>query len=276
MDELRHWLTAPNAEIRLDKAALQIAAIEYPHLSEEPERAAAFLEILDSHARELGALTAGVEGQKWVRAAGEYLFTNLGFTGNEADYYSPSNSCLNDVLLTRTGIPITLAVVYLEVARRLGRPVAGIGLPGHFLVRFDDGEYSTYVDCFHGGRLLTAGECRALALEVARVDIANNPAALEPVSARSIAIRMLHNLRYAYLRASNAAKAVQALDLLIEAEPGHVALLRERGDLLTYLGRPAAALADWERYLRLAPTADDRDAVRERASLLRRSLRSLN
>ena len=89
--------------------------------------------------------------------ANEYLFGDLGFRGNEIDYNDPRNSCLNYVLDRRTGIPIALSVVYIEVARRLGQPVSGVGLPGHFIVEYNDGEFATYIDPFHSGKLLTTG-----------------------------------------------------------------------------------------------------------------------
>ncbi|MEZ5401852.1 MAG: transglutaminase-like domain-containing protein [Bryobacteraceae bacterium] len=276
VDELRQFLRPSNSSIPLDIAALWVAAVEYPDLTEESRRAP-FLELLDSHARELGEITAGCsDGEAWVRTANSYLFENLGFAGNQDDYYAAANSCLNDVLMTRTGLPITLAVVFMEIARRLGKRADGIGLPGHFVVLFEDGDYRTFVDCFHGGRLLDAGDCHALALEVAGVDITHNPGALEPIPPRNIVFRMLHNLRNAYHRASQPAKAVRVLDLLIEAEPAAATLVRERGDVLAHLGRHAAALADWERYLKLVPNAPDAAAVRHRADAVRRSLRSLN
>jgi len=92
----------------------------------------------------------------WGGAANLYLSHELKFTGNKTDYYAPANSCLNEVLTRKTGIPITLSVVYLEIARRLGKPLFGIGFPGHFLLQYDDGAYSTYIDPFRGGRLLAS------------------------------------------------------------------------------------------------------------------------
>ena len=96
---------------------------------------------------------------EFVRIANEYLFEELGFRGNDTDYYDPGNSCLDVVLDRRTGIPITLSVVYIEVARRLAGPFSGIGLPGHFVVQYSDSEYSTYIDPFHAGKLLTEDDC---------------------------------------------------------------------------------------------------------------------
>src|ERR1700677_2040410 len=146
-------------EGRLDVAALEIASIETPDLDPEP-----FLGVLDRIASGLAArLPASADGREFVRVANDHLFGDLGFRGNEIDYNDPRNSCLNYVLDRRTGIPIALSVVYIEVARRLGRPVSGVGLPGHFIVQYNDGEFESYIDPFHSGKLLSAEECREVA-----------------------------------------------------------------------------------------------------------------
>jgi len=135
----------------LDAAALEMAAIERPDLDPAP-----YLDTLDQLASEIATrLGRGHDGPKFVRVANQYLFEELSFRGNESEYYDPRNSCLDAVLDRRTGIPITLSVIFIEVARRLGQPVTGIGLPGHFIVQYDDGKYSTFADPFHGGKLLT-------------------------------------------------------------------------------------------------------------------------
>jgi regulator of sirC expression with transglutaminase-like and TPR domain len=224
-------LLAGEESVLLDVAALELASVEYPGLNTGP-----FLDLLDSYARELGErLDEDSSGQEFVEAARLYLFEELGFQGNQQDYYHPSNSCLNDVLTDRTGLPITLAVVFMEVARRLGRKVNGIGLPGHFLVQYEDTDYSAYLDPFHGGRFLSLQQCRELALEAARVDIFQAPQYLTPVSRRHIVVRMLNNLRNAYARRQEARKSIEVLNLLLEAEPGASQLHQERERWRHYL-----------------------------------------
>ena len=123
MRELSDILAGRATSLHLDEAALLLATLEFPGLDPGPS-----LRILDSHAAELDARLRN--GAGFVTAAKGYLFDELGFTGAaSADYYNPSNSCLNEVLRLKTGIPITLSVVYLEIARRLGQPVFGIGFP---------------------------------------------------------------------------------------------------------------------------------------------------
>src|SRR5260370_8835490 len=116
---------------------------------------------------ELADAASGLMGAEFVASVNTFLFEEIGFRGNAQNYYDARNSCLNWVLDQRTGIPITLALVYIEIARRLRRPVFGIGLPGHFVVQFDDGKYSTYLDPFNGGKLLNEKDCRELARSAA-------------------------------------------------------------------------------------------------------------
>ena len=177
------------------------------------------------------------------------------------------------MLTRRVGIPITLCVVYMEIARRLGKPVHGIGLPGHFLVVYDDGDFGTYIDPFHAGRLLTAEECRELAQQAAGIDIETNPQFLQPVSKRYILIRMLNNLRGVYVRLGEPAKIVAVLDLLVEAFPAAAEERRQRGLLNLELHRFADAKMDLEMYLRLAPEAYDRAAIEQHLSELTRRMR---
>ncbi|MBM3814180.1 MAG: hypothetical protein FJW20_21350 [Acidimicrobiia bacterium] len=228
MDRLRKLVIGGDETVPLDVAALELASIEFPGLEPEP-----FLELLDSYATELAERVS--DGEEFVEAARQYLFDELGFCGNQADYYHPRNSCLNEVLVHRAGLPITLSVVYMELARRLGRNVAGIGLPGHFLVRYSESGSTAYIDPFHGGRILSVSQCRDLALEVARIDIDQAPASLEPVTRRHIVVRMLNNLRNAYQRTRQISRAIAVLDLLIEADPTAASLRQETDQLRRYL-----------------------------------------
>jgi regulator of sirC expression with transglutaminase-like and TPR domain len=257
MQELRELLAGTAGEVPLDVAALQIATIEYPEVSVEP-----FLILLDSYATEAAEYVDGsLEGEDFVVALNSYLFDELGFHGNTTDYYSAANSCLNEVLTKRTGIPITLSLVYMEIGRRLGRRIEGIGLPGHFVVRYSDAEFETFIDPFNGGKLLDVSDCINLALDASGLDISGDAGALRPVSNRHIAIRMLNNLRAVYFRVQNVKKAVRVLDLLIGANPRSAEEYKQRGMLLAQLGDYAAAARDFEQYLDLAPITTDRDQI---------------
>lgn len=186
---------------RLDIAALELARIEFPMLD------------LDGPLDELDRLAAGVEGG----SAAEWLahFRSLGFRGNEVNYYDPLNSCLNAVLERRTGIPITLSVVYAEVARRRGRPLDYIGLPGHFML----GDGKRLIDAFHG-RIYTREQAARLVRELSGVDVATTPEAFLPIAPQAVIARMLNNLRGVYLARSHYGKAAQVLELLRLATGG--------------------------------------------------------
>ena len=145
----------------LDLAAAQLAGIEIPDFDPAPVIAQ-----LDSLAQQLdAACPRGASGKQFVAAANRLFFETLGYTGNQADYYDPRNSFLHQVLDRRSGMPITLSVIYMEVARRAGRAVHGIGLPGHFIVQYSDADWSAFIDPFHGGRLLTRRDCEQLVRE---------------------------------------------------------------------------------------------------------------
>jgi regulator of sirC expression with transglutaminase-like and TPR domain len=272
VDGLLELIAGRDADVPLDRAALELARIEFPELDAE-----AFVSLLDSYATELSARLGGArDGVTYVSEANRYLFEELGFRGNTNDYYDPRNSCLNEVLTVRTGIPITLSLVYLEIARRLERPVQGIGLPGHFIVRYDDGLYSAFLDPFHGGCRLERDECFALAREASQVEIEPSPKWLAPVGKRDILVRMLRNLGAAYASRGSTAKAIDVLSLLIRANPDSADEYRQRGILEVHAGRVTAAKQDLARYLELAPTPEDRERARQDVQKIQHWLASMN
>jgi regulator of sirC expression with transglutaminase-like and TPR domain len=272
VDRLLDLLTARNTSTHLDRAALELATIEFPELEIDP-----FVAVLDSHAAELrGRLGNALDGLSFVNQANQYLFDELGFRGNSSDYYNPRNSCLNEVLTARTGIPITLSLVYIEIARRIGKPVQGIGLPGHFLVRYDDGLYSTFIDPFHGGRLLQAEECFTLAREVSHVELDPDVKWLAPVNKRDILLRMLRNFGAAYASHGLTTKAINVLSLLIRANPNSADEYRQRGILEVQAGRMSAAKEDLARYLELARSPEDRERAKEQIQQIQHWLASMN
>jgi len=255
----------------LDAAALEMAAIERAGFDPKP-----YLKTLDQLAAAIASrLGAEPDGAEFVQVANHYLFEELSFHGNESEYYDPRNSCLDSVLDRRTGIPITLSVIYIEVARRLAQPVFGIGLPGHFIVQYNDGKYSTFADPFHAGKLLSEEDCRLLAREVG-VDIAAEPSTLQPVSNRYILVRMLNNLRSSYFRSKNYAKAIQTLDLLVDAFPSNAEYYKARGVAGLQLRKFRLAKGDLEKYLKCAPEAEDRAEVTRQLEAIHRWLGRLN
>ncbi len=260
------------SRVPLDVASLELASIEFPGLDIESS-----LFRLDNLAEQIQTqLSGNASGLDFIKAANELLFEVLQFRGNEEAYHDPRNSCLNSVLMRRLGIPISLSVLYIEVARRLGRPIYGVGLPGHFIVAYEDGDSRYWIDPFHGGRILTFADCRALAKQTAGVDLRSNPAVLAPVNKRQILVRMLSNLKAIYIRGEAFDKARQVLDLLIDAMPDYAEEYRHRGVVHLRQHNHRAAKADFETYLRLEPNAPEREQVQKQLVLIERLKAGMN
>jgi regulator of sirC expression with transglutaminase-like and TPR domain len=251
---LRDLLGRRPSRIDIDRAALEIARIEYPDLD-----AGAFITQLDAYALAIAERAGDLsDGRSFVEATNHYLFVELGFRGNEADYYNPENCCLNRVMETKLGIPITLSIIYMEIARRLAKQVGGVGLPGHFIIRYDDIDYSALLDPFHGGAILSTEQCCRLAqVESLDTDM------LEPVDRRHIAMRLINNLRGIYFGRHDGEKALQVLDLLLEAAPESPDEHKQRAVALLQLRRIPESLAAFKRYLELSPDASDRERIEE-------------
>jgi regulator of sirC expression with transglutaminase-like and TPR domain len=226
-------------------------------------------------ARDLAALST----EEQAAALSDYLYERLGFRGNEQDYYDPKNSLLPDVLERRLGIPITLALVYCEVARRVGVRARGVSFPGHFLVRVDAAGHEdapTVVDPFFGGRCLDRGALEKLLERAAPGQTLVATTHLAAASARTILVRMLINLKWIYATRGDLARSLLALDRIITLTPDSIPALRERGFLAARLGAVEAARADLSRLLELVPTAPDAGAIRERLAELRAKASPLN
>jgi regulator of sirC expression with transglutaminase-like and TPR domain len=272
VQRLLHALRNERSDVSLDIASLELASIEFPGLEFEPS-----LVRLDEIAAEIAArLPSGAGALDFIRVTNELLFDTMQFGGNDGEYYDPRNSCLNSVLSRRIGIPITLSVVYMEVARRLNRPVQGVGLPGHFIVAYEDSESHYRIDPFNKGRVLSFADCMNLARQTAGVDLRANPAVLAPVTKRQILVRMLSNLKAIYLKGQAFEKARQVLDLLIEAMPDYAEEYRHRGLIHLKQLNHRAAKADLETYLRLEPDSPERSQVEKQILVLERWKAGLN
>ncbi|MFN0123073.1 MAG: SirB1 family protein [Blastocatellia bacterium] len=256
--------------IELDRAALLIAAEEYRQLELAP-----YLAMLDEFAAGVRAMKA-VDARARVTALGEYLFQWRGFQGNTTDYYDARNSFLSDVLERKTGIPITLSVVYIEVARRLGLRMRGVGMPGHFLVRYEDEEGELIIDAFHGGKVLSMEQCRELFAGLYGAGVAFTPGFLSAVSARQILIRMLRNLKGIYARAGAHRQTLGTIERVLLLDPDLPEEIRDRGLARAGLREYAAGLRDLEQYLRLRPGAGDAARIREKIGELKKGQARLN
>jgi regulator of sirC expression with transglutaminase-like and TPR domain len=225
----------------------------------------------------LGAGLATLPPQAQADAVSRLVFEQHGFRGNDQDYYDPKNSLLPDILDRKLGIPITLALVYCEVARRAGVNAKGISFPGHFLVRVDPpgAEGPVVIDPFYGGRRLDTPALQRL-LERSAPKQTLGDEHLTPASPRAILVRMLINLKWIYATRGDFARALLALDRIISLTPDSVAALRERGMLAARLGSVEGARADLSRLLELMPEAPDAGSIRQRLAELRAKTNVLN
>ena len=265
----------------LASPALMIAKLECPSLDVSP-----YIEQLDAMgaaARERllasGCLTDVRRSDTAVDVLNAYLFDEQGFTGNRERYDDPSNSFLNEVIERRTGIPITLAVVYMEVARRAGLQIDGVNFPGHFLMRFAP----LILDPFHRGARLSENDCRRLLERHVGEEAAFDPALLAPATKAQMLTRMLLNLKRIYVRLHSFPQARNVTELLLAVDPHALAELRDRGLLAYHMNDFSAALRDLQQYLHSTSgsTVDeegrsDHEQLWEHVKTLRCRVASLN
>lgn len=249
--------------VPLAEAALAIAAEDDPTL--EPEVYLTRLDALADRVRRRASGAAAI-----LRAIREVLHVEEGFRGNDQDYYDPRNSFLSQVLDRRVGIPITLSILWLEVARRAGLRLEGVGFPGHFLVKYSSGSGTeVFVDPFNGGEMLTGEECAARFHARAGKDL--DPKHLKGISTRQILARMLHNLRRIYAERKDPVGGWWVADRLLQLSPGQLDALRARGMAAMRLGGVEAATKDLEDWLERAPRSVDKSEVKAELARLKRS-----
>jgi regulator of sirC expression with transglutaminase-like and TPR domain len=252
-------VSKPDAALSLARAALLVGKEEEPRAF-EVERCLARLDVMGEEARARIERGAGSR----VESLNRYLFDEQGFTGNVSDYYDPRNSMLHRVLERRLGIPITLSVLYVEVGRRAGLRVEGVGLPGHFVVRAfeSEGAEGTLVDPFNR-KVTDEDECRQRLDGIYDGALKLGPEHLRAAGVRVILARILGNLKAVYVQAQLFRRALAAVERILLVTPNDIEERRDRGMLLAQLNRMSDAIADTQTYLNLAPDAPDADSVRE-------------
>ena len=201
----------------------------------------------------------------------DLLFGVIGFAGNRDDYYDPRNSYLNQVLERRLGIPITLSLLCIEVGRRAGVPVLGIGMPGHFLIRHRD-EPNYFVDAFNGGLLLSRDECGALLREAAGDGAQLEAHHLEPVTPRDILARVLRNLKAIFWDREDFDQCITTIGALMAVLPDRPEEQRDRGVVHLKAGNHQQSADDFAAYIEAAPEAADIETVRNALTRLRGTL----
>ncbi len=243
--------------------ALLIARDEYPGL--DPARYDATLQGYVEHLQaEVDTITAA---PLKMAAINRHLFDELGFSGDHDEYYDPRNSYLNEVFERRLGNPISLALVQMEVARRLGITLDGISFPGHFLVRLPMDEGVLVMDPFNGGRPLSVEELRERASSHLGGQLPDDQVLaqiLDPAPSRAILMRMLRNLHGVYAENHQWDRAARSADRLLKLAPDSGDALRDRGLAYLKLDYLAGARRDLGRYVQRNPDAGDAQALREK------------
>jgi len=262
-----------DAEVQLARATLLVGKEEEPRAC-DVGRCLAHLDEMGEEAR--ARITRGDATP--VEALNRYLFDEQGFTGNVAEYYDPRNSMLHRVLERRLGIPITLSVVYMEVGRRAGLRVEGVGLPGHFVVRAyesDDDDEGTLVDPFNR-KATDLEECQQRVDGIYEGMMRLTEEHARAASVRTILARILGNLKAVYVQAQLFRRALAAVERILLVTPNDLEERRDRGMLLAQLNRMNEAIADTQTYLNLSSNAADAEAVREQLKKMQIRLAMLN
>jgi len=267
-DRLAELVAREEPAIDLARACLLIAQDAYPGLDVDGYLG----EIERLAARLRGRLPAAEDAEARIVALNEFLFADLGFTGNADNYYDPRNSYLNEVLDRRTGIPLTLSVLYMEVGRRIDLPLEGVSFPGHFLVRLQLRGALLVLDPFSGGEPQSEADLRARLRRVipegatGPVPLEQLPLEqfLEPAGKRQILARLLRNLKGIYRETDKPQRLLDVLNRMRVVAPEAHGELRERGLLYQRLECYRAALKDLTDYSALEPDAPDHEEVRAR------------
>lgn len=269
---LEGMLSRPDPEVNLAEAALLVAAEEYENLDVR-----AYLARLDEMGVALRRrLDEEPRPERAIMALNRYLFQEQGFRGNVENYYDARNSYLNEVLDRRTGIPITLSTVFMEVASRAGLEVEGVSLPGHFVVRVHTPSRPLLVDPFHGGVILSEKDCQARLDRIFNGSVKLEPEMLQACRRRDMLERILRNLKAIYLRQQDNRRALRVVDLLVRMQPGSAEDVRDRGLLYAALDCYGFAARDLEAYLASTPAAKDAEELMARAATLRQQAARLN
>ena len=257
--DFRQAVDRPEDLIDLGRAALTIALPDYPDL-DIPACLAQIDELAVAVTQRCGAVA---DVYRSLAALNCILFTERSFRGNRDDYFDPKNSFLNEVLARKTGIPISLSVLYIEVAQRIGLKLAGVGFPGHFLVKYAESREEIIIDPFAGGEVRSREDLAGMIRQLYGDTVSFHAEFLEPVTKKQILQRMLANLKAIYRKKNDLVKSLTVLDRLIILDPTAKDDIRERGGLYLRLECFTQARADFEAYLRLAPDADDAASIRE-------------
>jgi regulator of sirC expression with transglutaminase-like and TPR domain len=247
----------PDAPLDLAELALELARDEYPEID------------IEAYLNEIAAMA--LEARNYVRGDLEsrvgglcrYLFHEMGFRGNNSDYYNPQNSYFNCVLDGRKGIPITLSALAMAIGARTDLRIEGVGLPGHFVVKAVDNGHEVIFDPFHGGRVLSPENCESLVALVTGTQFQATPKALTRLPLAFVVQRMLNNLKSIYLESKDFSRAIRVIERLRQINPSDPSQERDLGVSLLRAGHTGKAVDYLSAYLDTTPAPTDAAAVRE-------------
>lgn len=258
--------------IDLIRGALVIARTEYPGLDIEE-----YAGRVERMARRVAAMADDLDPKRTLAALNTVVFEQAKLRGNRDDYYDPKNSFLNDVLDRGLGIPITLSIIYMEVAKRVGFHLSGVGMPGHFLLKhYGENGQEILIDCFNRGDVLSRQDCQTRLDEIYSGEMKLRPEFLHPISRRQILTRMLNNLKTVYLSTRNFRKALPIADLVLVIYPRSAEDLKQRALLRYSMGLQVLAAEDLEQYRKVSPESSDAEEVRQMSLSIRRMLALMN
>ena len=270
--DFRRAVSGPDDRVDLACAVLEIARDDYPDLD-----VAGYLRRIDQIAvHVMERLGSEKTVYHRIAALNSVMFEEHGFHGNRRNYYDPKNSFLNEVIERKMGIPISLSVLYMEVAQRTGLPLYGVSFPGHFLVKYSDDRERIVIDPFNAGEVKSRESLGQLleSLYGGKVTLVDD--FLEPVTKKQIIRRMLNNLKMIYLQEKDFLKILAVLQRLVVLDPSSAEDIRDRGSVYLKLECFQYALADFESYLGLVPNAKDADAVTEEIVTLRKQVQQIH
>ena len=252
--------------INLAHGALLIAKAAYPDLDES-----LYLARLDRLAADVKRdLTADIDAAAIIARINHILFDEEKFCGNREEYYDPDNSFLNRVLDRRTGIPITLCLIYIEVAGRLGLDVRGIGLPGHFIVALYHEAGKIFIDPFNRGEIRSVDDCLEIVRTYTNETGAPDPRWLQPIGRKELLARMLRNLKLIYARQDDDVMLFKMIHWILTLQPDSPAELSERAKLYEDMGNPTRAVKDWERCIANIGDHEGVTKIRARIDILKK------
>ena len=252
--------------INLAHGALLIAKAAYPDLDES-----LYLVRLDRLASDVKRdLTADIDAPAIIARINHILFDEEKFCGNREKYYDPDNSFLNRVLDRRTGIPITLCLIYIEVAGRLGLDVRGIGLPGHFIAALYHEDGKIFIDPFNRGKIRSVDDCLEIVRTYTSETGAPDPRWLQPIGRKELLARMLRNLKLIYARQDNDVMLFKMIHWILTLQPDSPAELSERAKLYEDMGNPTRAVKDWERCIANIGDHEGVTKIRARIDILKK------